>query len=143
MKEKGSIRTFDIEKLHTYVERLTREDVYFPRYYRNLHNPVEDDVLIDKKIILLEGNYLSSPEKRWVDLQEYCDYSIFIGAAPELLKDRLISRKIKSGASIQQATDFYETSDSVNALYVLNNRTPVNLTLELKDQDYIPINPDR
>lgn len=143
MKEKGSLRTFDIEKLHLFIERLTKEDVYFPRYYRNLHNPVEDDVLVNKKIILLEGNYLSSPEKRWVDLQKYCDYSVFIGAESNLLKNRLISRKIKSGSSIQQATDFYETSDRVNALYVLNNRTPVNLTLELKDQDYIQINPDR
>lgn len=139
MKEKGSIQTFDIEKLYRYVEKLTKDDTYFPRYYRNLHNPVEDDILLDKDIILLEGNYLSSPEKRWVDLQQFSDYSIFIGADISLLKDRLIERKVKSGSSLQQATDFYEASDKVNALYVMNHRTPVDLTLTLVNNDYVEL----
>ncbi|MFI3171367.1 MAG: nucleoside/nucleotide kinase family protein [Eubacteriales bacterium] len=136
MKEKGSIRTFDIEKLYHYVEKLTKEDTYFPRYYRNLHNPVEDDILLDKDIILLEGNYLSSPEKRWMDLRKFSDYNIFINADVSLLRNRLIERKMKSGASLQEATDFYENSDKVNALYVLNNRTPVDLTLTLVNGDF-------
>lgn len=143
MKEKGSIRTFDIEKLHRYVEKLTTEDTYFPRYYRNLHNPVEDDILLNKDIILLEGNYLSSSEQRWVDLQQFCDYSIFISADVSVLRNRLIERKVASGASLQQATDFYETSDKLNALYVLNHRTPVDLELSLVNGDYISIATDK
>ncbi len=136
-KRKGAIDTFDIEKLTEKVSKLTENDVYFPIYDRNLHNPVEDSILVDKKIVLLEGNYLASTEEKWENLNKYCDFSIFIEAKEEMLKDRLVSRKIRGGKDEKEALEFYLKSDSVNVKYVLENRNETDITLELLDFKYI------
>lgn len=136
-KEKGSINTFNVGKLHEYIEKITTQDIIWPYYDRTLHNPQENGDLVCKNIILLEGNYLASSDERWTTLAKYCDYSIFLSAKEQDLRDRLINRKIQSGSlDYEQAVNFYEISDRVNILYVLNNKTKVDLTLELKGEEF-------
>ncbi len=133
---KGAVDTFDVDRLHEKLEKLMSEDVYFPIYDRNLHNPVEDAVLVNKKIVLLEGNYLASNNEKWKRLSKFCDYSIFLDAKENFLKDRLVSRKIKGGKTEEEALDFYEKSDSINVRYVLNNKIETDMILELSGFKY-------
>lgn len=131
-KEKGSYRSFDVEKLSSSLEALRKNpEVTFPTYDRTLHNPVEDAIHLSKNIILLEGNYLSSPELNWQSLEKYCDFSVFISADGEALKNRLVSRKMASGSTKKEAEDFYEASDRKNVDYVLKQRNKTDLTLHL------------
>ncbi len=134
---KGAIDTYDIDKLTNKVASLKKEPhVYFPVYDRNLHEPVQDSILINSKIVLLEGNYLSSTSEKWKNLNKYCDFSIFITAKEEFLKDRLVSRKMKGGKTEKEALTFYENSDSVNIKYVLSNHNKTDVVLELNDYRY-------
>lgn len=59
-----------------------------------LHDPVEDAVYVDGDIVILEGNYLLLNEDGWRDLSKMADYTISIKADPEMLKKRLVERKI-------------------------------------------------
>jgi putative kinase len=128
---KGCPETFDLVKLKSKIKALKDENVMWPIYDRNLHDVVEDQILVTKDIILIEGNWLLLNEDGWSDLKEYCDYSIFIKAEEAMLKDRLIQRKMKGGMSQEEAIKFYKKSDSKNVKRVLNNCLKADLQLEL------------
>lgn len=128
---KGCPETFDLDKLKEKIETLKNKDVKWPIYDRNLHDVVEDKILVTKNIILIEGNWLLLNEYGWMDLKEHCDYSIFIKADEEMLKNRLIQRKEMGGLSEEAAIKFYEKSDSKNVKRVLNNSVKADLELKL------------
>lgn len=51
---------------------------------------IEDAYTVDADILLFEGNYLLLDEPAWKSIrEEYSDFSLFLKAAPALLKDRL------------------------------------------------------
>lgn len=128
---KGCPETFDLSKLKLKIKTLRNESVRWPIYDRSLHDVVEDQILVTKDIVLIEGNWLLLNEDGWRNLKEYCNYSIFIKADEEMLKDRLIRRKMQGGLSEKDAVKFYERSDSKNVKRVLENSLKANLQLEL------------
>lgn len=130
---KGSPLTYDVNGLYNTIEMLKTDNIRWPIYDRNLHDVVENQILITKDIILIEGNYLLLDDEVWKPLQELCDYSIFVKANSNLLKERLINRKVKGGTSIQDATAFYEKSDSKNVSLVLNRSLTSNIILNLDE----------
>ncbi|MFI3284411.1 MAG: nucleoside/nucleotide kinase family protein [Erysipelotrichaceae bacterium] len=134
--EKGSIRTFDIDKLSMYIKRLTRGPVDFPFYDRRIHNPIEDAIRVEKQVILLEGNYLASTQEKWASLRECADYTIFITVNPQEVASRLIHRKMLSGVPLHEATYFYQNSDGKNVDYVLNNRCETDLDIKMENGEY-------
>lgn len=135
---KGCLETFDIDKLKSKLEQLQNNNIKWPVYDRNIHDVVEDSIFVDKKIVLIEGNWLLTDEEKWRDLKDFCNNSIFIYADQDLLKQRLIQRKIKGGLSYEEALRFYENSDGVNVRRVLKNHLPADLELIMKDNgDYI------
>ncbi|EFP62841.1 fructose transport system kinase domain protein [Erysipelotrichaceae bacterium 3_1_53] len=70
-------------------------------------------------------------EEGWKQLKQFCDYSIFIKAEEDMLKERLIERKIKGGLTRRKAEEFYEHSDGRNVQRVLQYSMPADLTLRL------------
>lgn len=128
---KGCPETFDLGKLKSKIKALKNESVKWPIYDRKLHDVVEDQIVVSKEIILIEGNWLLLNEDGWRDLKDYSDYSIFIKADETMLKNRLIQRKMKGGISEEEAIKFYEKSDSINVKRVLNNSLKADLQLEL------------
>ena len=87
---KGCLETFDIEKLKAKLKELEKKNVMWPIYDRNIHDVVENSIFVNKKIVLIEGNWLLADEEKWRDLKDFCNYSIFIYADEDLLKERLI-----------------------------------------------------
>ncbi len=131
---KGSPETFNIEKLFNKIEHLKYENILWPIYDRILHDVVEDQIKVEKNIILIEGNWLLLNEDKWRELKALCDYSVLIKAKLPQLKERLINRKVMGGKSIEEATKFYEESDSKNVIRMLNNCLDADLCIDMIDE---------
>ena len=134
---KGSLETFDIEKLLMKLEQLKDADVMWPIYDRNLHDVVEDAIRVTKEVVLIEGNWLLSNEGAWNELKNRCDDSIFIFADEKDLAERLITRKMKGGLSREDAEIFYHNSDKKNVERVLAYHHDARIMLEMKNDDYV------
>lgn len=131
---KGAPVTFNLEKLTEAIRKVVSgEDCHWPIYDRHLHNPVEDVIHINEDIVLLEGNYLLLDEEGWSELKEMADYTISISADEELLRGRLIDRKIKSGNDIDTATRFVDFSDMANVRLCLEKSVKADLMLRLSE----------
>ncbi|MFT9497628.1 hypothetical protein, partial [Anaerosolibacter sp.] len=125
-------------KLKLKINNLKNNNVQWPIYDRNLHDVVEDQILVAKDIVLIEGNWLLLNEDGWKDLIGYCDYSVFIKADESMLKNRLVERKIRGGLSEEKSVEFYERSDSKNIKRVLEHSLKADLELELiKNGKYV------
>ena len=131
---KGAPVTFDLEKLLSAVRRVAAgETCGWPVYDRMLHNPVEDALTVDGEIVLLEGNYLLLDEDGWRDLAAYADYSVSVSAGEELLRNRLIDRKLHTGVAEDAAVRFVDFSDMPNVRLCLEKSISADLRLRLDD----------
>lgn len=128
---KGMPETYDLNNFTKYLKDLKEKDIRWPIYDRILHEPIMDLIEVTADIVLIEGNWLLLNEYGWRDLKMLCDYSIFIEAREELLRDRLIKRKMRGGLSKEEALEFYERTDKKNVLRVMENRLPSDITLEM------------
>ena len=127
---KGAPDTFDIAFLTGKINELyEKATVMWPFYDRRLHDVQMDAIEVNTPIVLLEGNYLLLDAPKWRDLK--CDYSVFITADEEFLRKRLVERKSRGGASLQEAEAFYERCDGPNVRLCLENSLPADLTLRI------------
>ena len=130
---KGSAETYDFEKLRDKIAALKHGDIYWSGYDRNIHDVVEDVVLVQGQIVFIEGNWLLLDESNWRELSKFCDYSIFINADRETLIRRLTERKIMGGLSEDEAKRFVMRSDAENIERILSRRLGCDLELYMKD----------
>lgn len=129
---KGAPVTFDLEGLRKKLAEVTQGNVCkWPRYDRLLHNPVEDAITIDAEIVLLEGNYLLLDLDGWRELAAFADYTISLSADEDLLRERLIARRIASGAEREKAEKFVDFSDMANVRLCLEKTKGAALALAL------------
>lgn len=129
---KGAPVTFDLERLTDRVKKIAAgETCGWPVYDRLLHNPVENALKVDSDIVLLEGNYLLLDEEGWRDLPSLADYTIFLSANEDMLRTRLIERKIKTGVEEAAAVRFVDFSDMPNVRVCLENSLPAMLPLRI------------
>ena len=135
---KGAPITFDLERLTEGVREAASGAVCgWPVYDRLLHNPVENAVTIDSAIVLLEGNYLLLDEDGWRELSKYADYTVSVRAEEDMLRQRLIDRRVKTGVSREAAIRFVDFSDMPNVRLGLDKTMPADLRLSLDaDGDY-------
>ena len=131
---KGAPVTFDLDKLTDAIRTvISGDDCYWPTYDRHLHNPVENAIHVTGDIILLEGNYLLLDEEGWKNLHQMADYTISISADEDMLRDRLIDRKMKSGNDRETATKFVDFSDMANVRLCLEKTVKADLMLSLSE----------
>ena len=127
---KGAPVTFDLEELKEHVKEVASGTVCaWPIYDRLLHNPVENAVTVHSDVILLEGNYLLLDEDGWRDLSTYADYTVSVRAEEEMLRTRLIDRRIKTGVDRKAATRFVDFSDMPNVRLCLEKTLPADTRL--------------
>jgi len=133
MSIKGAPETFDVPRLEQYLADSSTRARLWPAYDRTLHDVVPSCKTIRADLVLLEGNWLLLDEAGWRGLSKYSVFNIFIEAEPELLRERLIERKIRGGMDRTSATQFYEVSDRLNIERALQNtdRRKADLTLRL------------
>ncbi|WP_026510588.1 nucleoside/nucleotide kinase family protein [Butyrivibrio sp. LC3010] len=131
---KGAPVTFDLDLLKQNLEKILQEStVGWPCYDRHLHNPVDNAITINKDIVLIEGNYLLLNEDGWRELKDLADYTIFISADENMLRSRLIDRKIKSGNTKDKAEHFVDYSDMANVRLSLNKSLLADLMLGVNE----------
>jgi len=118
---KGAPETFDMDLLIDKIRALRQEGTDWNIYDRKIHDVLPDYWSVEDDIILLEGNYLLLKETGWTNVRVLSDYSVFIEAEPELLRERLINRKVQGGKSREEAERFFDFSDSKNIERVLKN----------------------
>ena len=129
---KGAPVTFDLDRLRESVRKAAAgEKTGWPVYDRMLHNPVEDAIRLDGEILLLEGNYLLLDEEGWRGLREYADYTISVSADEDLLRIRLIERRMKTGVAEDAAIRFVDFSDMPNVRLCLEKSLPADLQLAI------------
>ena len=129
------VRSAALEALAERIEKVSLgETVGWPVYDRLLHNPVEDAVLVDGEIVILEGNYLLLDLDGWRDLKDFADYTVSVRAEETLLRERLISRRIKTGVAEDEAMRFVDFSDMPNVRLCLSRSMPADLQLEIDER---------
>lgn len=129
---KGAPITFDLEKLTERIKEVASGAICgWPVYDRLLHNPVENAVTVRSDVVLLEGNYLLLDEDGWRDLSKYADYTITLRAEEEMLRARLIDRRIKTGVEREAAAQFVDFSDMPNVRLCLEKTLPADVQLSL------------
>lgn len=126
---KGAPETFDADKLKETLQRLRHENLLWPIYDRTLHDVVPDAVHITADIVLVEGNYLLLDAEEWRELPH--DYAVFIRAEENQLRERLINRKMRGGATKEQALSHYETADGPNVCLTLEKQLPADAVLRM------------
>lgn len=132
---KGCAETFDAPKFTETMVRINEPGVCFPAYSRQIHDVIEEVVLVDGDILLIEGNWLLLNRPEWQEAREYADETVMIMANPNQLKDRLINRKVQGGLSRKDAQAFYEKSDAINIRTVLDESVKADCTLALEDDN--------
>nr|WP_206437188.1 nucleoside/nucleotide kinase family protein [Salmonella enterica] len=128
---KGAPETFNVDKLAENLRQVRAGEATWPQYDRQRHDPVEHAVVVTAPIVIIEGNWLLRHDERWRVLAEYCDYSLFIRAPAEVLRARLVGRKLAGGLSQAEADAFYEHTDGPNVRRVLENSRSADLMLEM------------
>lgn len=139
VKIKGAPITFDIDLLQERIKQVAAgKECGWPEYDRLKHNPIDNAMAVTGNIVLLEGNYLLLNEDGWETLKEYADLTIKIDADIDMLRDRLINRKIKTGVDKESAIQFVESSDLYNAKLCLDLSSDADIELKLgQDNQYM------
>ncbi len=129
---KGAPVTFDLDGLTAKIRQVIDCDTCtWPTYDRHLHNPIEDAIEVTGDVVILEGNYLLLDEDGWRDLHKLADYTIFINAEEDVLRQRLVDRKEASGNSRKKAEEFVDFSDMRNVHLCLDKSLKADLVLNL------------
>ncbi|MBR6321324.1 MAG: nucleoside/nucleotide kinase family protein [Lachnospiraceae bacterium] len=131
IEKKGAPETYDTEALRGKLSALLTEDqVYFPVYDRNLHEPVQDAALLSAPVVLLEGNWLLFDGCGWEKLREFADLTIFIDAEEEDLKEGLVERKMRGGKSREEAEAWFLSTDGPNIRRVKEHFTGAEIVID-------------
>ena len=133
---KGIPQTFDSQRFVMLIKEIASdkiETLYCPSYDRSLHNPVERSIVIENKhkIIIVEGNYLLLDTCPWNELAELFDESWFIDTPRTTTRERLISRHVLTGRSVEEALHKISSTDAPNAELILQSRHRANKVITL------------
>ena len=127
---KGAPESFNLAGLRGKLEALRRgEDVRWPLYDRNIHDPVEDAIAVMEATLILEGNYVLLDAPGWRDLRNLANFGIFLETDVDLTRERLRQRKLRGGYDMDWVEGHYARSDGPNTALILGRRLPADLTL--------------
>ena len=129
---KGAPITFDLDALTRKIKEVSEGNICrWPHYDRQLHDPVDGAITIDADIVLIEGNYLLLDADGWRDLSRFADYTIVLTADEDMLRERLIGRKMKTGMTREDAERFVAFSDMPNVRLCLDKMMKADLELSV------------
>jgi pantothenate kinase len=128
---KGAPETFDVDGLAWHLAASADHDVVWPTYDRRIHDVVPGTQPLSADLVLVEGNWLLLDEPGWRDLARHAHHVVLLTADPDLLRERLVDRKVRGGLTRAEAEDFYERSDRLNVERVMSSSdfSKVDLTL--------------
>lgn len=124
---KGIPATFDAHsfvQLMQNVRKVPAQLVLAPLFDRSIEASVEDAIAVgpEKKIVLVEGNYLLLQESPWAVLKDLLDEVWFVAASYETVLPRLIERHCQGGRTESGAYEKIQCTDLPNAVLVEKTR---------------------
>lgn len=113
---KGSPESYDLDALLESLRRLCAgERMSWPRYDRELHEPVEGAIEVTERgVVVVEGNYLLLDEPGWRDAAPLADATVFLDADEDLARQGLVERHERGGRSCDDAERHYAFNDLRN-----------------------------
>ena len=131
-KVKGSPETFDLGHFLEKLKAAKQGETLWPHYDRKvLHDVIEEHTPVTGKILLIEGNWLLLKDGGWEDARKLADYTVFLFAGEDLVRERLLQRKMAGGLTREEAEEFYRTGDGLNVRRALRESVPGDLNLML------------
>ena len=133
LSRKGSPETFDVMGLKSFLIRLANEpEVIVPIFDRSLELSRSSAVTIseNKKIIIVEGNYLLLNSQPWNELNNYFDSRVMIHCEESVLEKRLIDRWKGFNLTQDQINQKVYENDLPNGVYVIQNSIEADYYLD-------------
>ncbi len=124
---KGSPDSFHadafISLLH-FIRSDPRSSIFAPRYSRDLHEPVSDDLTIPPQtpLIIVDGNYLLLRREPWSRIKPLLDETWYLDLDLDKCMDRVRNRHVAGGTSSDLADTRIKTNDRPNALLVTESK---------------------
>jgi pantothenate kinase len=129
---KGRFDTYDVAKLLSALDDFSMgRRASFPRYSRKTHDPVEDAIVVGEPsaLVVLEGLWLLREEGNWAQVARHLDFSIFVYADKEKVRDGVLKRHVAGGRTIEEASAYYEAVDSKNFDLVMQTRNRASMEI--------------
>lgn len=126
---KGRYDTYDVAKLEEDLCSFTKgENISLPIYSRVLHDPVENSLFIEDEnvLLLVEGLWLLHDMGDWDTIANNLDYSFFITANKDEVKELTVKRHVAGGRTLEDATVYYDSVDAVNFDKVMSTKERAN-----------------
>jgi pantothenate kinase len=135
---KGAWDTFDADgyiNLLTRLKNQTEAVIHAPDFDRDIDESIGSAIPIDihTPLILAEGTFLFSQYGSWPKLSPLLDQGWFVHLDSKARQERLITRHMKHGMSLQQATDWALGTDENNAKAVENDYLRADLSIKIID----------
>lgn len=133
LPRKGSPETFDVMGLKSFLIRLASEsEVIVPIFDRSLELSRSSAVTIseNKKIIIVEGNYLLLNSRPWNELNNYFDSRVMIHCEESVLEKRLIDRWKGFNLTQDQINQKVYENDLPNGVDVIQNSIEADYYLD-------------
>ena len=133
LPRKGSPETFDVMGLKSFLIRLANEpEVIVPIFDRSLELSRSSAVTIseNKKIIIVEGNYLLLNSNPWNELNNYFDSRVMIHCEESVLEKRLIDRWKGFNLTQDQINQKVYENDLPNGVNVIQNSIEADYYLD-------------
>ena len=133
LPRKGSPETFDVMGLKSFLIRLVNEpEVIVPIFDRSLELSRSSAVTIseNKKIIIVEGNYLLLNSQPWNELNNYFDSRVMIHCEESVLEKRLIDRWKGFNLTQDQINQKVYENDLPNGVNVIQNSIEADYYLD-------------
>ncbi|PZX13777.1 pantothenate kinase [Palleronia aestuarii] len=131
LARKGAPHTFDLDGFRITLERLARDDapVIVPVFDRALEISRGGARMIgpERRLLIVEGNYLLLDLPGWADLRETFDLTVFLDVPYEVLRARLAERWASLPPDVAMAK--LEANDLPNARLVLERSGPADIRL--------------
>jgi putative kinase len=130
---KGAPESYNLTALTTAVHALrSGKKIRWPRYDRNIHDPVPDDIPVpDSGILVLEGNYLLLDAPGWRELRALADFTIFVELPESRSRRALLRRHQRGGRSLEEAVAAYQRTDLPNRKLIMDHRLQADATITL------------
>jgi pantothenate kinase len=131
---KGAPETFDAAGYAALLGRIAAGGtVWAPAFERDLEQPIAQAILVpaDARIIISEGNYLLMPAPEWRAVASWFDEVWFCQLDEGVRRARLISRHVQFGKTPDEAREWVERLDEVNARLVAATAPAADLLIRL------------
>lgn len=127
---KGRFDTYDVLKLTETLKNFSLGySVSLPTYSRKTHNPIENVINIKKGepvLLVVEGLWILYDKNGWDKVGKFLDFSIFIEADKERVRDGILERHTRGGRSLKDAAEYYEENEAKNFDLVMQTKKKAN-----------------